>query len=89
MNAPATNQRLGPVELATGVTTGNAVVKLLAAFVGIGALSGMAILQSYILNAHLHIPRGEQGTLSGNLSFWSEVVGLLLFFPFGIAASLS
>ncbi len=86
MNRPAANQRLGPLELAPGVTRGNALVKLLAAFVGIGALSGMAILQSYILNAHLHIPRGEQGTLSGNLSFWSEVVGLLLFFPFGIAA---
>ena len=86
MNRPAANQRLGSLELAPGVTRGNALVKLLAAFVGIGALSGMAILQSYLLNAHLHIPRGEQGTLSGNLSFWSEVVGLLLFFPFGIAA---
>ncbi len=86
INTPAGNRRLGPIELMPGVTPGNALVKLLAAFVGIGALSGIAILQSYIFNAHLHIPRGEQGTLAGNLAFWSEVVGLLLFFPFGIAA---
>jgi MFS family permease len=85
--APAgNNQRLGPIELAPGVTPGNVVVKLLAAFVGIGALAGIAILQSYILNAHLHIPRAEQGALAGNLAFWSEVIGLLLFIPFGIAA---
>lgn len=86
ISTPAVNRRLGPIELTPGVTPVNAVVKLLGAFVGIGALSGIAILQSYIFNAHLHIPRGEQGTLAGNLAFWSEVVGLLLFFPFGIAA---
>jgi MFS family permease len=86
VNAPAGRQRLGPVELSAGVTRGNVLVKLLASFVGIGALSGMAILQSYILTAHLHVPRAAQGTLSGNLAFWSEIVGLLLFIPFGIAA---
>ena len=86
MNATAGNRRLGPIELTPGVTPANALVKLLAAFVGIGALSGIAILQSYIFNAHLHVPRAEQGTLAGNLAFWSELVGLLLFFPFGIAA---
>lgn len=86
MNGLIGPQRLGPIELAPGVTRGNVLVKLAAAFVGIGALSGIAILQSYILNAHLHIPRGEQGTLAGNLAFWSEIVGLLLFVPFGIAA---
>ncbi len=86
MSSPTPIQRLGPVELAPGVTRANVVVKLAASFVGVGALSGMAILQSYILNAHLHIPRGAQGTLSGDLAFWSEIVGLLLFLPFGMAA---
>ena len=86
LNPPTGNRRLGPIELMPGVTPSNALVKLLAAFVGIGALSGIAILQSYIFNAHLHVPRAEQGTLAGNLAFWSELVGLLLFFPFGITA---
>ncbi len=86
LNPPTGNRRLGPIELMPGVTRGNALVKLLSAFVGIGALSGIAILQSYIFSAHLHIPRGEQGTLAGNLALLSEVVSLLLFFPFGLAA---
>ena len=86
MDTPTGNRRLGPIELAPGVTPANTLVKLLASFVGIGALSGIAILQSYIFSVHLHVPRAEQGTLAGNLALWSEVVGLLLFFPFGIAA---
>jgi MFS family permease len=86
MTAPAKVERLGPIELAPGVTRGNVLTKLLAAFVGIGSLSGIAILQSYILSGHLHVPRAEQGTLSGNLAFWTEIVGLLLFIPFGMAA---
>lgn len=78
--------RLGPIELAPGITRRNVLVKLWAAFVGISALSGISILQSYILNVHMHVPRAEQGTISGDLTFWSEVVGLVLFIPFGIAA---
>lgn len=78
--------RLGPIELVPGITRGNVLVKLWAAFVGIGALSGISILQSYILNVHMHVPRAEQGTLSGDLAFWTEIIGLLLFVPFGVAA---
>lgn len=78
--------RLGPIELSPGVSRGNVITKLVASFVGVGALSGMAILQSYLFSAHLHIPRGEQGTLAGDLAFWSEVIGILLFVPFGMAA---
>lgn len=78
--------RLGPIELSPGITRGNVLVKLWASFVGISALSGISILQSYLLNVHMHVPRAAQGTISGNLAFWTEVVGLLLFVPFGIAA---
>ena len=80
------SERLGPIELAPGITRTNVLTKLLAAFIGIGALAGISILQSYILTAHLHVPRAQQGTLSGNLAFWSEVVGLILFIPFGMMA---
>ncbi|MCC7257749.1 MAG: MFS transporter [Gammaproteobacteria bacterium] len=85
-DASEAGARLGPIELAPGVTRSHVLVKLVASFVGISALSGMAILQSYILTAHLHVPRAMQGTLTGDLAFWSEVVGLLLFIPFGMAA---
>jgi len=79
-------ERLGPVELAPGISRINVLTKLFAAFAGIGALAGISILQSYILTQHLHLPRGLQGTISGNFAFWSEVVGLILFIPFGIMA---
>lgn len=86
MTDPTRSARLGPIELVPGITRGNVLVKLWAAFVGIGALSGISILQSYILNVHMHVPRAEQGTLSGDLAFWTEFIGLLLFVPFGVAA---
>jgi len=86
MTDPTRSARLGPIELVPGITRGNVLVKLWAAFVGIGALSGISILQSYILNVHMHVPRAEQGTLSGDLAFWTEIIGLLLFVPFGVAA---
>lgn len=77
---------LGPIEFVPGVTLGNALVKLWASFVGVSSLSGISILQSYILNVHMHVPRAAQGTLSGDLAFWTEIVALLLFIPCGIAA---
>ncbi len=86
MTAATDGARLGPIDLAPGVTRSNVVIKLLASLIGIGALSGMAILQSYILTTHLHVPRPLQGTLTGDLAFWSEVIGLILFIPFGMAA---
>jgi MFS family permease len=79
-------ERLGPIELAPGIRRSHVLTKLFAAFVGIGALSGISILQSYILTAHLHLPRTQQGTISGNFAFWTEIVGLILFIPFGMMA---
>jgi hypothetical protein len=49
-------------------------------------LSGISFLQGYVLTEHLNIPRSQQGTVSGDLSFWVEVVALLLFTPVGVLA---
>jgi MFS family permease len=79
-------EKLGPVELMPGVSRANAITKLYTSGVTIAALTGMSLLQGYILTEHLDIPRRAQGTLSGDLSFWTEVVMLLLFIPFGVLA---
>jgi MFS family permease len=79
-------QKLGPVELMPGISRANAITKLYISGVSVAALTGMSILQPYILTEHLDIPRRVQGTLSGDLSFWTEIVMLLLFMPFGILA---
>ena len=77
---------LGPVKLAPGITRMNAVTKLYASFITIAMLTGMNFLQGYVLTEHLGIPRGQQGTLSGNLSLWTEIVAILLYNPVGILA---
>jgi len=81
-----TAAKLGPVWLAPGITRGNAVTKLYASFITVAMLTGMNFLQGYVLTEHLNIPRGEQGTLSGDLSLWTEVVAILLYNPMGVLA---
>jgi len=78
--------KLGPVELLPGVTRINAATKLYASGITIAALTGMSILQGFILTEHLDVPRRAQGTLSGDLSFITEIVMLLALFPVGIIA---
>ena len=58
----STGNRLGPVELMPGVSRLNAVTKLYASGVTIAALTGMSLLQGYILTEHLEVPRRVQGT---------------------------
>lgn len=86
MNESVVNQRLGPLWLAPGVTRGHVLTKFWATFVTISLLSGASILQGYILTEHLNIPRGQQGTVSGEISFWVEIVAILLFAPLGVLA---
>ena len=78
--------RFGPIDLAPGIRPVNVVTKLWAAFIGVAMLSGISFLQSYVLTEHLQIPRSQQGTISGDLSFWVEFVALLLFTPVGVLA---
>ena len=72
------------LELAPGITWTNVNTKFFCAFIGVAMLAGASMLQSYLLTAHLQIPRGEQGTISGDISLWVEVTAILLFVPFGV-----
>ena len=74
------------LELAPGITWLNVNTKFFCAFVGVAVLAGASMLQNYLLTAHLGIPRGEQGTISGDISMWTEIVAILLFVPFGVLA---
>ena len=77
-------QQFGPIYLASGVSRMHVGTALYAGFITIAMLTGMAFLQSYILAEHLNVPRSQQGTISGDLTFWTEVVTILLFVPFGV-----
>jgi MFS family permease len=85
MAAPA-SLTVGPVTLAPGITRVNFWALMYASFITIGMLAGMNILQSYVLTEHLAVPHGEQGTVTGNLALWQELIAILLIKPFGILA---
>lgn len=77
---------MGPVVLAPGVTRGHFWSLMYTSFITIGMLAGMNILQSYVLTQHLGLPRDIQGTVTGNLALWQELIALLLIKPCGILA---
>lgn len=77
------SHRVGPVELATGVTGLNFWSFMYASFIVIGMLAGMNFLQPIVLTEILGIPPSTHGTVSGNLGFWQEIIAILLINPFG------
>ena len=71
-------EKLGPIDLGPGVTTANGWAFLLTMFF-VGILAPFInFAQPYILTEHLEIPINEQGVVSGDLAFWTEVVMILL-----------
>ena len=59
----------------TGATSGfNMITFYWACLVGILLQTFVPQMQPYLLTEFLGIPEGEQGEVSGNLSFWSELV---------------
>lgn len=66
--------RLGPIHWADGITRMNGFALIAAAFF-LGIVSPFInFAQPYILTEHLGIPKAEQGGVSGDLAFWTEVI---------------
>ncbi|MBM3162645.1 MAG: MFS transporter [Chlorobi bacterium] len=76
--------RIGPVQLAPSILPRHGWTFLFSAFFSIGLVTFVSIGQAYILNENLKIPLSEQGTVSGDLVFWTEIVTLLFFIPAGV-----
>ncbi len=70
--------KFGPVRLAPGVTPGHVAAYLWAAFVSIGMFTYASALQPFILKVNIGVPADQTGSVSGNLQFWQEMVGLLV-----------
>lgn len=86
MSIDTSCNKFGPVWLSPGVSKGNSWTLMYAAFFTIGLLTFIGIGTPYVLIEILRVPAGEQGTVSGNLVLWTEIVTLLLFGPVGLAA---
>jgi len=78
--APEVNEKkLGPFWLMPGITRINATTYFTAAFLSIPMLAALSFLQPLILKI-VGVDRAIQGTLSGDLTFFSEAV-VLCFTP--------
>ncbi len=77
-------ETLGPIQLMPGISKTNTLVKIYSAGIMVATFTGMSFMNAYILEAHLGIPRGQQGTVSGDLTFWTEIVSLLLMGSMGV-----
>jgi len=84
MSDDETGVRFGPVWLAPGITRGNAYAFMLACFAVIGFLTFVNVGQAYVLNEILMIPRGDQGVITGNLAFFTEIVVITLIGGLGV-----
>jgi len=70
--------RLGPIVLAPGVSRGNALTLFFGSILISIVSAYLSFAQPYILNEHLRIPQEIQGTVSGNLAFWTEILLILM-----------
>jgi MFS family permease len=79
------NQKIGFLELAPGISRPNAFVFFYASFAVIGLLTFVSTGTAQILNA-IGVPGDEQGTVTGNLVIVTEIVQILLFGAVGVLA---
>lgn len=77
------HHKLGPIELAPSIEPVHGWSFMVVSLFSISMITFVSIGQAYILNQHLGIPTSHQGTISGDLVFWTEIVTLLLFGPAG------
>ncbi len=78
--------RFGPFWLQPDVTRINMLTLFMGAYTTIGLLTFIALSTPYVLTVYLDIPQARQGTVSGDLHLFQEVVALLLFAPVGVLA---
>jgi MFS family permease len=86
MTTPAVSHRVGPVELAPGITRSNFATLLIAAFTMLGFGVFVAVGTPYILTVNLGIPTQEQGTVTGDLVVIAELTTILVFAVAGVLA---
>lgn len=73
------------IDLADDISAKNGWTLMYASFATIGFLTFINTGQAFVLNANLGMSRGE-GSISGLLSVWNEIITIVLAVPFGILA---
>ncbi len=71
-----TQRRLGPVWLTPGVTPGNVLTLFYAGMMTMVFVTGIGVLNPYLLNVHMQMDPGVQGNFMGNLTVIAEIAVL-------------
>ncbi len=72
-----TGLRFGPLWFTPGYRPGHIRAVIFAGFSTISLMTFMGFAQPYILTEMLHIPEARQGTLTGNLAAFQEILIIL------------
>jgi MFS family permease len=89
MTAPSpaiVNKRIGPIVLAPGVQPIQILFYIVATMACTFATAFASLMQPVLLNQQLHVPVGQQGTLTGALGFTQQGAVLLLIGVAGVLA---
>lgn len=84
--AQVTARKLGPIHLMPGVNPSHAITFLFADLITIGFVAFVVITQTYLMNTNLGVPENMQGTITGDMGFWSEVAIIAMVWLFGMLA---
>lgn len=79
-------RKFGPIWLQPGLAPLNVCALFFAGMMTIIFVTGIGVLQPYLLNAHLQMPNAEQGVFIGDLTVFIEVLAILLALVFGVLA---
>ena len=74
------------VWLSPGISQVNAWALMWGALTTIGLLTFVAVATPLVLTVNLGVPESEQGTITGDLVFWTEVTQILIFGLVGVLA---
>jgi len=75
--------KLGPLRIAPGVSYKHLATLFFASFFGIASMSFINSSQPYVFTELLQVPLNEQGNLAGRLTFFQEIILLILLAPIG------
>jgi MFS family permease len=76
MNTISVQKKFGPVRLVQGVTITNMFIYYFATVSAMFVMTFLPQFQPFLLAEILKIPESQQGVLSGNLGFFSEIIVL-------------
>lgn len=78
------NQRkFGPIWLTAGIGPLNVSTLFFSGMMTIVFVTGIGVLQPYLLNAHLGMPTQDQGAFIGDLTVFIEILAIILALVFG------